>query len=165
MYTELEGRIIVREIARAVNPNTNERLATEDTENMEKNNQDLSVSSVSSVAKNACPELPEPTRPQRGNGACTARKWRRNDAQMTHKWRAINEICARPFAQGLRSCMKSSVQIFRQLLAKALAEALQAMSSSDAAVDATSLAKLFGVYARGLQTLCRDRSIMRQNVS
>jgi len=36
---------------------------------------------------------------------------------------------------------------------------------SNAPVEATSLAKLFGLYARVLQTLCRNRSIIRQNVS
>jgi len=37
--------------------------------------------------------------------------------------------------------------------------------SNGAALEATSLAKLFGRYAKGLQTPCRNRSIMRQNVS
>ncbi|MGD0094540.1 MAG: hypothetical protein ABSE73_31915 [Planctomycetota bacterium] len=49
-----------------------------------------------------------------------------------------------------------TVVIVRQLLDKALAEVLQAVRAKDAAVDATSLVKLFGLYARGMQRLCRE---------
>jgi len=45
--------------------------------------------------------------------------------------------------------------IIRQLLDKALAEALQAVRANHAPVEATSLVKLFGLYAKGLQTLLK----------
>ena len=38
---------------------------------------------------------------------------------------------------------------------KALAEALQAVRDNNAPVEATSLVKLFGLYAKGLQTLLK----------
>ena len=58
-----------------------------------------------------------------------------------------------------------AIVIIKQLLDKALAEALQAVRTKEARIEATPLVKLFGLYARGLQTLCRNRSIMLQNVS
>ena len=42
---------------------------------------------------------------------------------------------------------------------------LEARVPQDAPIATTPLAKLFGPYANGLQTLCSNRSIMRQNVS
>jgi len=57
-------------------------------------------------------------------------------------------------AQGAGAkAFRPAVVIIRQLLDKALAEALQAVRSKDAAVQATSLAKLFGFcYAMSIQT-------------
>ncbi|MGD0093457.1 MAG: hypothetical protein ABSE73_26385 [Planctomycetota bacterium] len=48
-----------------------------------------------------------------------------------------------------------AVVIIRQLLDKALAEALQAVQDKNAPVEATSLVKLFGFYAKNLQTLLK----------
>ena len=48
-----------------------------------------------------------------------------------------------------------AVVIIPQLLDKALAEALQAVRDNNAPVEATSLVKLFGLYAKGLQTLLK----------
>ncbi|MGD0090643.1 MAG: hypothetical protein ABSE73_12050 [Planctomycetota bacterium] len=48
-----------------------------------------------------------------------------------------------------------AVVIIKQLLDKALAEALQAARSNDAPVEATSLVKLFGFYAKSIQTLLK----------
>ena len=48
-----------------------------------------------------------------------------------------------------------AVVIIRQLLDKALAEALQAVRANNAPVEATPLPKLFGLYAKGLQTLLK----------
>jgi hypothetical protein len=53
------------------------------------------------------------------------------------------------------SVVRNPVVIIPQLLDKALAEALQAVRSNHAPVGATSLAELFGLYAKGLQTLLR----------
>jgi len=102
----------------------------------------------------------------------TAEKSRENDGQMTGKSRAnegqmtgflrtINKICVRHFPQSFRVCKNGA----RRDLDKALAEALQVVRSNDAPVGVTSLARLFRPYARGLQTVCRNRSIMRQNVA
>ncbi|MGD0088414.1 MAG: hypothetical protein ABSE73_00675 [Planctomycetota bacterium] len=48
-----------------------------------------------------------------------------------------------------------AVVIPRQLLDKVLAEALQAARDNHATVEVTALIKLFGLYTKGLQTLCR----------
>jgi hypothetical protein len=48
-----------------------------------------------------------------------------------------------------------AVVILPQLLDKALAEALQAVRANNAPDEATSLVKLFGLYAKGLQTVLR----------
>jgi hypothetical protein len=49
----------------------------------------------------------------------------------------------------------SGVVVIPQLLDKALAEALQAVRANNAPVEATSLVKLFGLYAKVLQTLLK----------
>ena len=48
-----------------------------------------------------------------------------------------------------------AVVIIRQLLERALAEALQAVRTNNAPVEATSLVRLFGLYTKGLQTLLK----------
>ncbi|MGD0091575.1 MAG: hypothetical protein ABSE73_16785 [Planctomycetota bacterium] len=58
-----------------------------------------------------------------------------------------------------------AVVIIRQLLDKALAEALQAVRANEVPVEATCLVEVLRRCAQGLQTLCRNRSITRQNVS
>ena len=69
----------------------------------------------------------------------TAEKSRANDGRMTGKSRASDGVLT-----GLGRA---------------------AGRSNDAPLEATSLVTLFRLYARGLQTLCRNRSIMRQNVA
>jgi len=87
------------------------------------------------VEKSGLCRLTKPTRLQRSKYPLTTHVLRRNDARITHFGRDINKICA-------------TYMLF-----------------NNAAVQATSLAELFRLYARAMQTLCRKRSIMRQNVS
>ena len=89
----------------------------------------------------------------RTHDALMTHEWRRNGAQMTRFWRAIIQLCARHFAQCFGGYINAS-KVFPL-----------AAPAKDAAVQATPLIKLFRLYAKGSQTLCKERSIMRQNVS
>jgi hypothetical protein len=62
---------------------------------------------------------------------------------------------ANPFAFLCVLCVEKSGLILPQLLDRALAEALHAVRANNAPVEATSLAELLGLHAKGLQTVLR----------
>jgi len=105
--------------------------------------------------KSPCAVLPPGTPPRTARGlrthlALTTQESRRNHAQMTRFDRAINKICVGA-AQGHTDT---------ETLARRDAE-----TRRTASVEATPLVKLLSLHAKGSQTLCKERSIMRQNVS